>query len=173
MAYPGFQRGGCLRSGPIRKVGGGGGQSTSGPIYESGGKGGPIRFRSDTKSGGGGERVVSYPDPDSHSCGWITSRSGDVIHPQLWESGSGYETRGGGGGGGGQSASGPIPLFGTQKIPTYVLPRYTSHPLPLQLGGMGERCKPQKLRKFRDMKLPNNKDRPQNANAFARAAAAF
>ena len=56
MAYPGFQRGGCLRSGPIRKVGGGGGggQSTSGPIYESGGKGGPIRFRSDTKSGGGG-----------------------------------------------------------------------------------------------------------------------
>ena len=24
-AYPGFQRGGCLRSGPIRKVGGGGG----------------------------------------------------------------------------------------------------------------------------------------------------
>ena len=46
--------------------------------------------------------VVSYPDPDSHSCGWITSplratlfpRSGDVIHPQLWESGSGYETKG-------------------------------------------------------------------------------
>ena len=40
-----------------------------------------------------------------------------------------------GGGGGGHSASGPIPLplseimplFGTQKIPTYVLPRYTSH----------------------------------------------
>ena len=28
-------------------------------------------------------------------------RSGDVIHPQLRESGSGYETRGGGGGGGG------------------------------------------------------------------------
>ena len=27
-------------------------------------------------------------------------RSGDVIHPQLWESGSGHETRGGGGGGG-------------------------------------------------------------------------
>ena len=38
---------------------------------------------------------------------------------------------GGGGGGGGQSTSGPIPLFGTQKISTctYVLPtcRYTSH----------------------------------------------
>ncbi|KAL5496828.1 hypothetical protein EMCRGX_G013191 [Ephydatia muelleri] len=40
--------------------------------------------------------LVSYPDPVSHSCGWITSplrgKSGDVIHPQLWESGSGYET---------------------------------------------------------------------------------
>ena len=33
---------------------------------------------------------------------YITAtRSGDVIHPQLRESGSGYETRGGGGGGGG------------------------------------------------------------------------
>ena len=37
-AYPGFQRGGCLRSGPIRKVGGG--QSTSGPKYEKWGGGG-------------------------------------------------------------------------------------------------------------------------------------
>ena len=36
--------------------------------------------------------LVSYLDPDSHSCGWITSRCGDVIHPQLWESGSGYGT---------------------------------------------------------------------------------
>ena len=35
-------------------------------------------------------QLVSYPDPYSHSCGWITSplrgkrtarRSGDVIHP--------------------------------------------------------------------------------------------
>ena len=33
--------------------------------------------------------LVSCPDPDSlHHL----SRSGDVIHPQLWESGSGYET---------------------------------------------------------------------------------
>ena len=38
------------------------------------------------------ECIVSYPDPDSHSCGWITSPLRDVIHPQLWESGSGYET---------------------------------------------------------------------------------
>ena len=46
VAYPGFQRGGCLRSGPIRKVGGGGG--------------GAIRFRSDTKRGGrGGGRFRS------------------------------------------------------------------------------------------------------------------
>ena len=41
MAYPGFQRRGCLRSGPIRKV-------------KSGGGGGAIRFRSDIKSGRGG-----------------------------------------------------------------------------------------------------------------------
>ena len=40
MAYPGFQRGGCLSSGPIRKVGGGGG--------------GAVGFWPDTKSGGGG-----------------------------------------------------------------------------------------------------------------------
>ena len=40
MAYPGFQRGGCLRSGPVRKVGGGGGGG--------GGGGEPFRFRSDT-----------------------------------------------------------------------------------------------------------------------------
>ena len=25
------------------------------------------------RGGGGGGGVVSYPDPDSHSCGWITS----------------------------------------------------------------------------------------------------
>ena len=90
------------------------------PHTKSGRGGGAVHFRSDIRKwgegganslqvryekwgggGGGGGRVVSYPDPDSHSCGWITSRSGDVIHPQLWESGSGYETRGGGGGGGG------------------------------------------------------------------------
>ena len=46
MAYPGFQREGCLGSGPIQKVGGGG---ASGPIYEKwGGGGGAFRFRSDT-----------------------------------------------------------------------------------------------------------------------------
>ena len=44
MAYPGFQRGGCLRSGPIRPIrkavgggGGGGVLSVSGPIRKAGG----------------------------------------------------------------------------------------------------------------------------------------
>ena len=42
VAYPGFQREGCLRSGPIQKVGGGGGGGggASGPIYEKLGGGG-------------------------------------------------------------------------------------------------------------------------------------
>ena len=51
MAYPGFQRGGCLRSGPIRKVGGGGGGAVhfrSDIRKVGGGGGGPVRFRSDT-----------------------------------------------------------------------------------------------------------------------------
>ena len=62
MAYPGFQREGCLRSGPIQKVGGplqvrytksgpGGGHFRS-DIRKvgggGGGGGGPFRFRSDT-----------------------------------------------------------------------------------------------------------------------------
>ena len=42
-------------------------------------------FLSPTRENGSGSRIVSYPDPDSRSCGWITS-------PQLRESGSGYET---------------------------------------------------------------------------------
>ena len=40
MAYPGFQRGGCLSSGPIRKAGGGGVLSVSGPVRKAGGGGG-------------------------------------------------------------------------------------------------------------------------------------
>ena len=39
MAYPGFQRGGCLRSGPIRKAEGGGGGGGGGVLSVSG----PIR----------------------------------------------------------------------------------------------------------------------------------
>ena len=71
VAYPGFQRGGCLSSGPIRKVGGGavhfrsdirkvggGGGGRGGNSLQAryekwcggggGGGGGPVRFRSDT-----------------------------------------------------------------------------------------------------------------------------
>ena len=41
--------------------------------------------RVEAPGGGGGGGLVSYPDPDFHSSGWITSppRSGDVIHPLL------------------------------------------------------------------------------------------
>ena len=59
MAYTGFQRGECLRSGPIRKVGV---QSTSGPIKWGGGGGGwgAVHFKSDLRKVGGGGGV---PDP--------------------------------------------------------------------------------------------------------------
>ena len=63
--YPGFQRGGCLRSGPVRKVGGGGGGGSPRQVrytksggeggnslqvryQKRGGGGGPVRFKSDT-----------------------------------------------------------------------------------------------------------------------------
>ena len=52
MAYPGFQRGGCLRSGPIRKAGV---LSVSGPIRKVGGGG-----------GGGGGLSVSGPIRHRH-----------------------------------------------------------------------------------------------------------
>ena len=82
MAYPGFQRGGHLRSGPIRKVGGGGAS--------------PLQVRY-TKSGEGGNSLrVQYEK-------W--GRAGE--------------------GGGGHSASGPIPLFGTQIIYTCTYLRAT------------------------------------------------
>ena len=57
-----FSEGGCLMSGPIRKVGGGGGGGGGGgsPLqvrYTKSGGGGAIRFRSDTKSRRGGGAV--------------------------------------------------------------------------------------------------------------------
>ena len=53
VAYPGFQRERCLRSGPIQKVGGGGG--ASGPIYEKWGGGAlQVRYTNIRKVGGGG-----------------------------------------------------------------------------------------------------------------------
>ena len=55
VAYPEFQRGGCLRSAPYEKWGGGGWGSPLQVRYtKRGGGGGAIRFRSDTKSGGWG-----------------------------------------------------------------------------------------------------------------------
>ena len=50
MAYPGFQRGGCLRSGPIREGWGGGGAVGFWPDTNVGGGGG---------GGGGGGVVLS------------------------------------------------------------------------------------------------------------------
>ena len=61
VAYPGYQRRGCLRSGPIRKVGGGG-NSTSGPIYEKREGDSPLQVRY-TKSGGGGGGGGNSPIP--------------------------------------------------------------------------------------------------------------
>ena len=68
--------------------------------------------------GGGGGQSTSSP-----------------IYEKCWGGGGQFASGpilkvggGGGGGGGGQSASGQIPLFGTQlHVPIYVLPRYTSY----------------------------------------------
>ena len=75
--------------------GGGGGVKDNQRIYLCGGMNREDRAIEDTDNACSLQydvnkcpcRVVSYPDPYSHSCGWITSppRSGDVIHPQLWE----------------------------------------------------------------------------------------
>ena len=89
VAYPGFQRGGCLRSGHLRKVWGGN----------------LLQVRYEKWGGGGNSLQVRY---------------------EKW-GGSPLQVRYTKSGGGGHSASGPIPLFGTQKTPTCVLPRYTSH----------------------------------------------
>ena len=58
---PGGGGGGCCRL--VARGGGGGVLSACGP----GGGGGCCRLLAR------GVGVVSYPDPDSHSCGWITS----------------------------------------------------------------------------------------------------
>ena len=119
VAYPGFQRGGG---------GGGGGGGASGPIYEKwgggGGGGGAVQVRY-TKSGGGGGGGASGPIYEKWGWG---GASGPIY--EKWgggASGSIYEKWGGGGGG--------IPLqvrylCAHRKylhLPTYVLPRYTSH----------------------------------------------
>ena len=98
VAYQGFQRGGCLRSGPIRKVEEGGGQSTSGPIYEKWGEGGAVHFRSDIRKVGGGWGVGQFASGPIRKVGG-QSTSGPIY--EKW-----------GGGGGGQFASGPIRKVG-------------------------------------------------------------
>ena len=66
MAYPGFQRGGCLRSGPKRKVGGGGG-------------GGAVHFRSDIrKVGGGGGQFADSKSGEGGGGGGNQSASGPI-----------------------------------------------------------------------------------------------
>ena len=76
VAYPGFQRGGCLRSGPILKAGGGGGGgggggvlSVSGPIRKAGGGvlsvSDPIRKGG---GGGGGGGAGAYPECAGGGC---------------------------------------------------------------------------------------------------------
>ena len=58
VVYPGFQWGGCLKWGPIRKVGEGGVQFASGPIRKVGGGGGggcsSLQVRYEKWGGGGG-----------------------------------------------------------------------------------------------------------------------
>ena len=103
VAYPGFQRGGCLRSGPIRKVGRGGGggavhfRSDIRKVRGGWEGGGAIRFRSDTKIGGGAIRF-------------------------------GSDTKSGGGGGIPLQVRYLCLAHRSYiHIPTYVLPRYTAY----------------------------------------------
>ena len=100
MAYPGFQRGGCLRSGPIRKVGGGGGSPLQVRYTKS--VWGAIRLRSDTKSGGGASPLqVRYAKSGGGGGGGGNSLQ---VRYEKWGGGSPdpiYEKWGWGGGGGG------------------------------------------------------------------------
>ena len=86
MAYPGFQRGGCLSSGPIRKAGGGG----------------AVGFWPGTKSGGG-VGVLSVSGPVRKAGGGGGGGGGGGCCRFLAR----YEKQGGGGGGGGAVGFGP------------------------------------------------------------------
>ena len=110
MAYPGYQRRGCLRSGPVRKVGGGlhfrsdirkegGGQSISGPIYK--------------KCGGGGQFADTFV--------WHTENTLSlIINGYNFDRGGCSSTRS-------EYTTGLNKLYIHVHVPTYVLPRYTSH----------------------------------------------
>ena len=79
MAYPGFQRGGCLSSGPIRKAGGGGGVLSVSARYEKrvgggGGGGGvlSVSARYEKRKGGGAmclwPNASAYPECAGGGC---------------------------------------------------------------------------------------------------------
>ena len=89
VAYPGFQRGGCLSSGLIRKAGGL--LSVSGAIRKAGGGGRCCRFLARyEKRWGGGCAVGFWPDMKSEGGG------GEGVCCRFLAR---YEMRGGGGGG--------------------------------------------------------------------------
>ena len=123
MAYPGYQRRGCLRSGPIRKVGGG---STSGPIYEKREGDSPLQVRY-TKSvcvwGGGGGGGGQFAD----TFVWHTENTLSlIINGYNFDRGGCSSTRS-------EYATGLNKLYIHVHVPTYVLPRYTSHARANQL----------------------------------------
>ena len=86
MAYPGFQREGCLRSGPIQKVGGGGGALQVRYTKSGGGGGGgggePFRFRSDTFEYTENIYMIGCPVSGSQMVG-IDSRDKHMSSPPL------------------------------------------------------------------------------------------
>ena len=150
MAYPGFQRGVCLRSGPIQKVGGGlqfqytksgGGGAlqvrytkSGGALqvrYTKSGRGGG-GFRYDIRKVGGGGRA-SGPIYQSMDIRKVGGGGGGRASGPIYQSMDIRKVGGGGGGGALQvryTKSGAIPLqipLGTQKISTCTYLRATSH----------------------------------------------
>ena len=121
VAYPGYKKwggggGGGGRFRPdIRKVGGGGGGGASGPIYEKWGGGGgcasgPIYEKWGGGGGGGGRFKSHIPKVGGGGEGCA---SGPIY--EKWGGGGAFRFR---------------YLWAYRKylhIPTYVLPRYTSH----------------------------------------------
>ena len=97
VAYPGFQRGECLRLGPIRKVGEGGGVQS---LTTGGGGGGTVRLR--RGGGGGGSRLRRGRGEGGEQSAYDGGEGGG---------GSPLTTGGGGGGGAGQGPLCPLVVF--------------------------------------------------------------
>ena len=77
MAYPGFQRGGCLWSGPIRKARGGGGDASAHSLLPFN----VLQLKYNTKvqffimsapMAEGGARVLTHPEHPLWICHWVT-----------------------------------------------------------------------------------------------------